>query len=719
MAKFTGQLPPLENWASQTFAYGFMLDRSDTPDYSGNAAPNQSNKSGFANPHPDDLHLLNLNPQALSFDEPIATEVRPSQGGGKFVESRGGVMKTITIRGTTGILPPIAAYATHMEKISSLPTNVNAFPAVSATRATGFYEFFRLRGLFRKFMDERKAGKIVAMHWLNFKEDDFWRIEPLRFRLDRTRFGYNYDINFELLEPSQARPANMRGDSVAVVGTRDRGADALKLLRNPLNAAIDSPTRKALTRISQMSSSAKRFVQQFSTGVLTLKFQSVLNKATAIQSFFADLSAIRRTILETPLSLYRQLYSALIGLENAYTEVTQDAFKEDINEWCVEMRFLTEGLIAHHVATYGTTVGQAFIEENKKFTQPLARQGTKDNFFEETSASSGSLTVDPFVGSSGLNLIGDLQKMAATTALRAEDVLTGETIFDFAQRVLGDAQRFVDVVVVNQLAPPFIVSDPKNKPPGTVAWQEKLYVPAVDDEAVLNSATPVYAASPSFSDAVFFAHIEDLTLVEADTTSNPWRTNMWAGHTVEITSGVLLGEKRVVVSNTASVLRVNRAFASAPAGGVKFSMRMETFSQRKTVTPETAAFGRDMMAVFSKTNGIISEGTVDVVMGPSRDLARVEGLDNLEQAIALCLQTPRGSNKANPQYGVVRPIGRLADPNEIALYVFSVRQALLQDPRIASVERPRVVFENGTMSFTGYVRAVRVQRTAFFRIPIQ
>jgi len=114
------KMPPLANWVAQTFAYGFLLDRSAVLDYSGNAAPNQSGRSGFDSPQPDDLHLLNLNPQQLSMQEPLATAIAPTQGGGKFIESRGGVMKTLTIHGTTGFLPPVAPYATHMRQPSSL-----------------------------------------------------------------------------------------------------------------------------------------------------------------------------------------------------------------------------------------------------------------------------------------------------------------------------------------------------------------------------------------------------------------------------------------------------------------------------------------------------------------------------------------------------------------------------------------------------------------------
>lgn len=721
----TTKIPPLENWAAQTFAYGFLLDRSLTIDYSGNAAPNQSGKGGFDRPQPDDIHLLNLNPQSFDQREPLATEIGFSVGGGKFIESRGGIIKHVAIRGTTGFLPPVAPYATHLAVASTNSFNANSDNVGTILRArskqTGFYEFFHLRQLFRKFMLERRQGKNIAMHWLDFKSDEFWIIEPLQFNMSRSRFGYNYDISFDCLEPSQRR-VSMRKQGmdrgISIPG-RDVGADALRLLKNPLHASLDSVTARAINRITQLSSSAKGFVQRFSTGVLTLKLQSIISAATAIQSFFADVAAIRRTILDTPLSLYRQLYSALIGLEDAYTSVTPDAFKVDVNEWMIEMRFMTEGLISHHLDIYGSTPGQALIEENKKYTQPRATQGTKNNFFEEPTSSSSSPVVNPFIGTSGLDLVGSVEQMAATTALRAEDVLTGENIFDVAQRLLGDAKRFIELVVLNQLKAPFIVSDPNNKLSSTIAWGEKIYVPAVQDALSLSTASPITTPVQAFAGAVPIP-LTDVSSVfgNADYLQNPWREDMWVGFTIEMTSGALLGQKRIIIANDESTVTVNRAFATPPALNDAFKIYLELFTSRRAPSPETVAFGRDMMAVFSTQRGVLTDGTVDLTLGPLKQTQTVEGLENLEQAIALCLQTTRGSNKSNPEYGTSSVIGRPAEPNSIAMHVFYVRQALMADPRISAVERPTLTYSGTSFFFSFYVRPVRVQRTLFFRIPI-
>jgi len=718
----TTKLPPLENWAAQTFAYGWLLDRSAAVDYTNNAQPNQHNKGGFNNPAPDDIHLLNLNPQSISVDEPIATAVDSSQGGGKVIESKGGVIKHVSIRGQTGLLPPVAPHATHMtQRVSAFDiTNPSFAPVdiVASSKATGYYEFYRLRRLFRQFMKERREGKVVQMHYLDFKADEFWMIEPKRFHMERGRFTYTYDIQFDLIETSQVALDSIQAMDVAFARRgRDKGAEILKLLRNPLHTTFDRPTRQALTRVYQLATNASTFVKNFTTGVLTLKVQSVLSKITAIQEFFGDIASVRRAALDVPLTLYKQLYSALIGLQDSFEDITADAFKADWNEWMIEMEFVTEGLIAHHLDVFGSRPGQAMAEHNSKYTSQLARQGTSNQFMTEQSEDSGSPRVNPFIGQSGLGLIGNTDEMEATTALRPEDVLTGENIFDVAQRLLGDADRFIDLVIINKLNAPYIVSDPKNKLPGTIAWGEKIMVPVPGDISSVTTAAPVTPPVIALSTTCSFLNVAT-DVIKADTTQAPWRDNMWAGFTVLITSGAQQGQKRVIVSNTADTLTVNRGFAAAIQVGVTFEVKLELFTPRKAVPPETMAYGRGIMAVFTKVNGLITDGTIDVMLSPRKDLATVEGLDNLEQFIAIAMQTPRGSDKAHPLFGTASVIGRRFEPNTAALHVFYIRQSLTQDPRIAAVEQPKVVYDGGAMFFTCYVRPVRAQRTLFFRIPI-
>src|SRR5262245_24918353 len=49
--------------------------------------------------------IFPLNPQSIEQDEEGAVVITPTQGGGKFIENQGSLMKDIVITGTTGFLP--------------------------------------------------------------------------------------------------------------------------------------------------------------------------------------------------------------------------------------------------------------------------------------------------------------------------------------------------------------------------------------------------------------------------------------------------------------------------------------------------------------------------------------------------------------------------------------------------------------------------------------
>lgn len=710
----TLKLPPLNNWAEQTFAYGWYLDRTaGDADYSGSYAPGQSGRTGLRSPLPDDIHLLNLNPQSIDMDEPIATEVSVTQEGGKFIESRGGVMKHVSIRGTTGVLPPIAPYATHMRRATidnALNAPVGVLPLIQEqlSESTGFYEFYRLRRLFRKFMKERRDGKVVFMHYLDFKADEFWVCEPRRFSMSRSKFGYNYSIQFDLIEPSEA-PLLPKVEGGGFDSTQRRS-------RMPLNVIVDTPTRRAITRMGQLFSSGANFVKRFAYGTLAIKMQEIIAKGTALQTFFADTASIIRAAKEVPMTLIKQLNSALTGLQESFFELAPGALRRDVNEWWLELRFLNDGLASYYYQKFGTTPGQELLRENEKYTTQRAQLGTANSLMQEPEDSTGAPSVNPFIGASGFQLTGSITQMAAITSLKAEDIYTGETIWDLAQRLLGDVQRFIDLILLNNLTAPYIVSDKSAKPPGTLAWGDQILVPVSDTSTSLAVGKPAQAPSQSVSGVVTAT---GTTLIdEAGVDELPWRENQWQGWKVEILTGAAAGDIRVVASNSESELTFNRALSAALSPGDTYRMYLELFSRRRPLTPETRAYGRDILAVFVKSRGVITHGEVDCMLGPHGDLMTVEGLQNLEQAVALILQTPQGSNKMHPLYGVADVLGRPMEVNQLALYLFFARQGLLLDPRIASVEKPQLEFANGALYFTAGIRPVRAQNTSSLRIAL-
>lgn len=709
------QMPPLENWAAQTYAYGFLLDRTRA---SIAAAAAYGVPGGADIPTADDIHLLNLNPKDINEEEPFATRIAMSFDGGKVRESRGGIHKSITIRGTTGFLPPVAPHATHMRRQANLLVPVEIDSVEVMKQSTGFFEFYRLRQLFRTFGQARKAGKLIDMHWLNFKADEFWVIEPLAFSMHRGRFTYEYDIRFDLIEPSKSKASYLgQGfDAFEFEGARTSStAELLALVRNnPIGGTLDPATRTALDRVNEMTQSAVQFTQQFSLGFVAVKWQALLTLLGQVQQTFAAVSTIRRTALDIPMTLLRQTYSAVQGLQTAYSEMADDGFRADINEWSIEMQFLIEGLTVSQMDKYSSP-GSDLSDKDRQYVERRAVQGTTNQLMQEVAGAKGSPPASPFIGVSGLSLMTDVEALIKTTTFKPEYVLTGESIYDVAQRTLGDAQRFIELIVFNRLEAPYVVASALNRPPGTIAWGESILVPVSTDSEALNTALPAAQRVSALEVVTTSAAANAFDVLYS---AGAWREDQWTGFTVEIMSGPQAGQKRIVVSNDDTSLSVNRAFGGNIGDTVTFRLYLELFSARRTPTPETAAYGRDIMLVFPKSQSSTQVTGVDVMIAPHGDIATVEGIDNLEQAIAVTLNTVRGSNKALPNFGTTSVVGRKFEPNMAALHLFFVRQALLADSRIESIERPRIEFDAGTMWFDCQVKPVDARRTLLFRIPI-
>jgi hypothetical protein len=694
-----------------------------TPDFSG--AVNPSN-----------VVLLDLNPQAISLSEPIQTAVSYTQGGGKFIESRGGVLKNFTVSGTTGLLLPgtlgVAA------NVLSKPSAGGLFDSLRAedqAKRSGFKAFYELRLLFRRFMLERRLGKKILMHWLDFKADEFWLIEPKSFDMQRDKgapFLYRYNISFVGIEPSEdSALRGVQGRARQVMQERE-GAAANRLAASQARLpGQDISSVKAALRLRQMRSNLLQFVVGRDAGVagrLKLTLQRVLANMNEVVGIASDINTIRRTLVDLPLTLYRQLLSSIAGafniLEDLQTGFEADVVGSDVNEFLVEARFLTEGLLAHHQRLFASLPAEDLLRENQKFTTPRGRTGTTGQLIQEPDEGSAvgafPLDEDPFFGGNGLDLIGDVQKIARSSVMRPEIIHTGDNIFDLAQRLMGDVNMFVFLILLNRLNPPYIVSSATDKPPSTLAWGETILVPTTTGakETSLAGVNPVDPGIFSFSGNVSdFGSNNQVVDDDRPDTAMQWRVDQWVGFTVELLDGAGVGEKRVVVANTEDVLTVNRPWTLTPSPGDAYRVTLEIFSKRRAVSAEAQAYGFDLLAKFPKLEGgLVSGGGVDLVLSGNKDLAIVRGVENFSQAILLRLHTEQNSNKLHPTYGVGLPIGRPMTPELQALYTFLARGSLFDDPRVDSVNNPQLTFEDGTLRFDVEIKPVKAQARKRFRI---
>jgi phage baseplate assembly protein W len=107
---------------------------------------------------------------------------------------------------------------------------------------------------------------------------------------------------------------------------------------------------------------------------------------------------------------------------------------------------------------------------------------------------------------------------------------------------------------------------------------------------------------------------------------------------------------------------------------------------------ESDILGKDILLDHFITN--------DVRIGSSNDFKKANGRSNLTQAVFARLRTPRGSMKLHPDYGCRLHTLIGTTPNEFTLGLVRqhIREALLQESRIQSIEKIRVTYRDSLMT---------------------
>lgn len=120
-----------------------------------------------------------------------------------------------------------------------------------------------------------------------------------------------------------------------------------------------------------------------------------------------------------------------------------------------------------------------------------------------------------------------------------------------------------------------------------------------------------------------------------------------------------------------------------------------------------AQTGDALFANLLGTDVLTSQGVVQI--GVNGDMQRVSGTKNLAQALRNRLNTALGTYFPYPNYGnaIWDFVGATTDPYFQALAAGLVRQTLLSDPRVSSVESTSVTIQGATINIDAVVRIIQ------------
>ena len=669
----------------------------------------------------NDLCIELVLPQQIQLREPFATATTIMQDGGKVIESRGQVLKIATVSGTSGLIPPpgpvIGTVSTKPGRL--VPNVANLDQQLGA--ASGYLQFRRLRYLFRLYGAYRRNGNLDwTLHWFDYKNDDYWRIEPDMFdmtRSSRRPMSYDYAIQFKCIEPTD-NLVNANGTSTSTKVSIANPTSALSVW-DRANGAISSAVTTALgglsqvqsvttavNRLSQLATNAAASIQNFDLGVQAA-FQSAI---FAVNNVVGVVSAINTATLDTMNVVPALLTAANVSLANLNSVIASMSATDlqwELNMWSIETQQLVDGLGVQIQQALGALSDTDVTDTDQSFSTGRMKQGASTDVIQEASNSSGSPDANPFIGQSGLSLVTNTNQLSNAPQLRAVQVNTGDDVWAFSRRVLGDIQRFVDVVLLNQLQPPFIVSDPTNKPPNTVAWGEYLLVPSDQQTAsnVADTGDPTSAGSVAgtITDTGLPTEIIDGT--------QSWTPNQWQGFTVTVTTGAVVQSIPAVFNDDERLVLAYPLSTPPVANVTTYSVAYVTFVQRRTPNPQERAYGRSWLVNF--VNGL-----ADVVFGIAGGVVWAVGLDNLKQALQLRCGCPIGMHPFYPTYGMPAPVGRPVTEPIAVFYVYFMKQSLLADPRVAGVDNAQLSLQDDQLILSANVMPIDARDAQPISFPV-
>ena len=379
---------------------------------------------------------LQINPQELSQDENFAIEVTPTLRG-VLVEHHGVILKDIVLSGTTGSSP-------NRREGGAL---ANSGIPVLQSGHSGFEEFHELRSYMRMYveakrLDPRKGGEL-RMVFKNFKDNEFLYVEPQRFSMKRTAsrpFLYDYSIV-------------LKGIGIAT---------AEKLKTNFLQD-LDN----ILQDVQDVFNAANKIING-SIGIM-LRFKSDIQSTILgpLQSINLALKAIQggKNLIRDSNNNFNRALGAELDALKEFTRIKTVDLRHSIED--------TEVIISEGVGTNLKEYNKAAGKKSEKLKPPPGRLRT----FEEFQLLNALSKIK--VGTFGLTARTDLYSIGNTasqenrrvelifnnkfslgdaSSVIESTILGDDNIQTIAARELGDVDRFREIVVLNNLRPPYISS---------------------------------------------------------------------------------------------------------------------------------------------------------------------------------------------------------------------------------------------------------------------
>lgn len=381
----------------------------------------------------NDVFTLQLNPQEIDQEEPFAIQVTPTQDGIN-VEHQGSILKQLTISGTTGIKP--RAGAGGVSQNGKFRT---------ASGETGYEQFHKFRNYIRRYAELKKDfnNNSKQLVFQNLKDNEYFIIEPKMFKMKRSkssRFSYDYNIVFDVVGRLDGTVSTQ---SLSFLGDLQQASQAASDYLNDAEGIIAGTTEL----ISYVSNDATDLV---------------LNPLRALNQAVLQFRGGKTRVLEIPKRKLIQLRNNTNQLRtNVAASVGIDV--DDYNS--------IQGKTGNTkvIRTEPTISDYRLMNGLNKVIRGINIFLSNDNYFGKKDLLEMSQLA--------LSQFGSSLNIQNTRATRVRKVLKNDDMQKIASRELGSANRFRELIILNNLKYPYIDDTSSN---GVLSAGDDILIPIYD-----------------------------------------------------------------------------------------------------------------------------------------------------------------------------------------------------------------------------------------------
>jgi hypothetical protein len=371
---------------------------------------------------------LQINPQELTQDEIFAIEVTPTLRG-VIVEHHGTILKDIVISGTTGVSP--------LRKEGGAAGS-SGKPILQSGRS-GYEEFHELRSYFRAYVESKRVDKAteigeLRMVFKNFKDHEYIFVEPQKFVMKRSSsrpFMYDYSIVLKGIGHTNItpRPPNYLENLDELL---QKIQDYLDLAEGVISGSIG-------------------IIRRFESDIVNTFLNPLRSINSAIQAIrggkavlLGEFGITRRTIdsFKSEIERIEANFNDAIGRDTA-------KFNAASGRVSTLSYLATSGFSATRQTTY------------KEYQVLNALGAAKKGVSIIASIQDKIISKDIFkTNADVLAKTNNVYSFTTPNSVRTVTILADDTIQTIAARELGNVDLFKDIIVLNNLKPPYISSTP-------------------------------------------------------------------------------------------------------------------------------------------------------------------------------------------------------------------------------------------------------------------